>query len=106
MRWSVGVVHHSKHSWYQSQAPSETHQDDVAERTSREQQVDPVLNLSELDVEAGRDDTALVDATVELDDDLARAVVVLKAADASEISRAQRFDVVNVQSPRTRQCSL
>lgn len=30
-----------------------------------------------LDVEAGGDDTGLVDAAVELDDDLARAVVVL-----------------------------
>ena len=50
--------------------------DDVAERTGGEEERDPVLDLSELDVETGRDDSALVDASVELDDDLARAVVV------------------------------
>lgn len=51
-------------------------QDDVTERTGGHEQVDPVLDLRQLDVEAGRDDTALVDATVELDDDLAGSVVV------------------------------
>lgn len=51
-------------------------QDDVTERTGREQQVDPVFNLRQLNVESGRDDSGLVDATVELDDDLAGSVVV------------------------------
>jgi hypothetical protein len=66
------------------QAPSfftasrqKTYEDDVAERTGGEEQVDPRLDLSELDVEAGRDDSALVDAAVELNDNLARAVVIL-----------------------------
>lgn len=51
-------------------------EDDVAERTRGHEQVDPVLNLAELDVEAGRDDAALVDPAIELDDNLAGAVVV------------------------------
>jgi hypothetical protein len=51
-------------------------QDDVTERTGGEQQVDPVFNLRQLNVESGRDDSGLVDATVELDDDLAGSVVV------------------------------
>lgn len=76
-----------------------THEDDVAERTRRQEEGNPLLNVRETDVEAGadrarlsvpvprqtihlsmtlhsRDDTALVDATVELDNELARAVVV------------------------------
>jgi hypothetical protein len=46
-------------------------QDDVSERTGRQQDVDPVLNLRELYVEARGDDTAFVDSSVELDDNLA-----------------------------------
>ena len=48
----------------------DTHQDDDTETTSREQQVDPCLNLSCLHVVARRDDTSLVQATVELNNDL------------------------------------
>ena len=51
-------------------------QNDVTERTSGEEQVDPVFDLGQLDVESGRDDSGLVDTTVELNDDLARSVVV------------------------------
>lgn len=69
-------------------------QDNIAELTRRQQLDNPLLELAELDVVAGRDDTSLVDAAhtininlvntlnrqyipaVELDDDLARAVVV------------------------------
>ena len=47
-----------------------THEDDDAEATSREEQVDPCFNLVHLDVVARRDDTSLVEATVQLDDDL------------------------------------
>lgn len=54
-----------------------THEDDVPEGTGGEEEVDPGLDLGELDVEAGGDDSALVDAAVELDNDLARAVVIL-----------------------------
>ena len=62
-----------------------THEDDLAEGTGGEEQVDPVLNLADLDVEARGDDTRLVQAAVELDDDLARAVVVddLEVADVA-----------------------
>ena len=50
--------------------------DDVTERTRGQELLNPVLNLTELDVEARRDDTTLVDAAVELDDNLTGAVVV------------------------------
>lgn len=58
---------------------------DVAERTSREELADPLLDLAERDVEARGDDTALVEAAVELDDDLAGAVVIdlLELADVA-----------------------
>lgn len=49
---------------------------DVTERTSWQKLLNPVLNLAELDVEAGRDDTTLVDAAVELDNNFARSVVI------------------------------
>jgi hypothetical protein len=59
-------------------------EDDEAELTRRQQLDDPLLELRELDVVAGRDDAALVEAAVELDNDLAVAVVVdlLELADA------------------------
>lgn len=51
-------------------------EDDVAELTGREQLDNPLLEVSEADVVAGRDDTGLVEAAVELDNDLAGAVVI------------------------------
>lgn len=51
-------------------------QDDVAELTGREQLDNPLLELGEADVVAGGDDTGLVEAAVELDDNLAGAVVI------------------------------
>jgi hypothetical protein len=51
-------------------------EDNVAELTSGEQLDNPLLELGEADVVTGRDDTALVEAAVELDDDLAGAVVI------------------------------
>ena len=51
-------------------------ENDVTELTRGEKLDDPLLHVAELDVVAGRDDTGLVDAAVELDDDLAVAVVV------------------------------
>lgn len=51
-------------------------QDDVTELTRRKQLNDPLLHLLELDVVAGRDAAGLVEAAVELDDNLAVAVVV------------------------------
>lgn len=58
---------------------------DVTERTGGQELLNPVLDLAELNVEAGRDDTALVDTAVELDDNLARTVVVdlLELADVA-----------------------
>lgn len=51
-------------------------EDDVAELTSREQLDNPLLELGETDVVAGRDDADLVEAAVELDNDLAGSVVI------------------------------
>lgn len=50
--------------------------DDVAELTRGQQLDDPLLEVAELDVVAGGDDTGLVQAAVELDDDLAVAVII------------------------------
>ena len=51
-------------------------QDDVTELTRGEELDNPLLDIAELDVVAGGDDTSLVEAAVKLDDDLAVAVVV------------------------------
>jgi len=48
----------------------------VAELTRRQELDDPLLEIAELDVVAGGDDTSLVETSVELDDDLAVAVVI------------------------------
>jgi hypothetical protein len=50
--------------------------DKVTKLTSRQQVGGPLLKLTELDVEARGDDTALVEATIELDDNLSRTVVI------------------------------
>ena len=49
---------------------------DVTELTRGQQVDDPLLELVELDVVAGRDNTRLVQSAVQLDDNLARPVVV------------------------------
>jgi len=51
-------------------------EDNVAELTSGKELDNPLLELGEADVVAGGDDTALVEAAVELDNDLAGAVVI------------------------------
>ena len=51
-------------------------QDDVTELTGGEELSGPLLEVTELNGVAGVDDTALVQTAVELDDDLAGAVVV------------------------------
>ena len=72
MRSSVGSIRMDFWSW----GRLSTHQDDVAEPTRRQEQVDPVLNVAHLDVVARRDDTGLVEAAVQLNDDFSTAVVV------------------------------
>jgi hypothetical protein len=59
--------------------------DNVTELTRRQQLDNPLLQVAELDVVAGRDNARLVDAADELDDDLAVAVVVdlLELADVA-----------------------
>ena len=51
-------------------------QHDVTELTAGEQVAGPHLDLVHLDIEAGRDATALVQATNEIDHDLAGTVIV------------------------------
>ena len=60
-------------------------QDDVSELAGWEEVHNPFLNLVDGYVKAGGDHTAFVKATVQLDDDLAGAVVVddLKLSDVS-----------------------
>ena len=60
-------------------------QDHVSELTGRQEFDNPLLKVAEADVEAGGDDTGLVEAAVELDDDLARAVIIdfLELADVA-----------------------
>jgi hypothetical protein len=54
----------------------ETHKNDNPKPSSRQQQIDPTLNLGVLDVKPGGDDARFVQSAVELDDDFAGAVVV------------------------------
>lgn len=51
-------------------------EDDVAELTRRQELDGPLLEISQLDVVAGRDDTSLVETAVQLNDNLAGAVVI------------------------------
>ena len=51
-------------------------EDEVTELTGREDVRDPLVELGELDIEAGGHDTALVETADEGDDDLAAAVVI------------------------------
>ena len=61
-----------QHSYYAGwEREGGTYEDDLAEGTGGEEQVDPVLDLADLDVEAGGDDARLVQAAVELNDNLA-----------------------------------
>ena len=55
------------------------------ELTRRQEVVGPLLNVGDGDVEPGHDDAALVEATSQVDDDLAAAVVVddLELADVA-----------------------
>jgi len=51
-------------------------EDDVAELTRGKQLDNPLLKVLQGDVVAGRDDTSLVETSIELDHDLAVAVVI------------------------------
>mmetsp|Transcript_29150 Transcript_29150/g.43240 ORF Transcript_29150/g.43240 Transcript_29150/m.43240 type:complete len:129 (-) Transcript_29150:34-420(-) len=51
-------------------------QDDVTEQTRGKKVDDPLFDVLDLDVEARRDDTALVDAAEQVDADLSGAVIV------------------------------
>jgi len=51
-------------------------EDHVSELTGWQELHNPLLEIGQTDVVAGGDDTGLVEAAVELDDNLARSVVV------------------------------
>lgn len=51
-------------------------QDDVTKLSGGQQVVSPSLDVGDLDVESGRDNTTLVQSTVQLNDDLTGAVVI------------------------------
>lgn len=51
-------------------------QDNDTKRTSGQELLDPRLNSTQRNVEARRNDTALVDSSEQLNDDLAGSVVV------------------------------
>ena len=51
-------------------------QDQETELTSGQQVTNPLFHFTKLDVETGRDDTTLVQATVQLNDNLTSAVVI------------------------------
>ena len=51
-------------------------EDDVTELARREKVVDPLLEVSQGDVESGGDDSALVDTANQVDNDLATTVVI------------------------------
>lgn len=51
-------------------------QDDVTELTGGQELDNPLLEVTETNVVAGGDDTSLVETAVQLDDDLAGAVVI------------------------------
>lgn len=51
-------------------------QDDVTKLSGGQQVVSPSLNVTNLHVESGGDDATLVQSTVQLNDDLARSVIV------------------------------
>jgi hypothetical protein len=67
------------------QCPSSAYEDDDAEATCREEQVDPGLDVAGSNVVAWADDAGLVETAVQLDNDLAGAVVVndLELADVA-----------------------
>ena len=56
--------------------PGRSGQDDITELTGRQQVVGPSFDVADLDVESGGDDTTLVQSAVQLNDNLARSVVV------------------------------
>ena len=58
------------------QTKKKTYQDDNSESTGREEQIDPRFNLGSLYVESRGDHAGFVKSSVELDDDLAGAMIV------------------------------
>jgi len=53
-----------------------TYQDDNPKTTGWEQQVYPALDLVDLDVVTGRDDTGFIQSAVQLNDNLSRPMII------------------------------
>ena len=71
-------------------------QDNETELSSWQQVVSPLFNVGNLDVESWRDDTTLVQSTVQLNDNLTRSVVI----DVLKLTNVTCLYVSN----RTNQC--
>jgi hypothetical protein len=78
-------------------------EDDESKRSGGEEQVDPRLDLVDLDVESGRDDSRLVESTVELNDDLAGSVVVndLELSDVAWTRESARLSATAVRQNKS-----
>ena len=68
-------------------------EDDVSELTRWKELDDPLLHITETDVVPGGDTSSLVDTSVELDDDLAGAVII----DLLELANIACSQEVNVR---------
>ena len=69
-------------------------QDHISKLSTRKQLHHPLLEVFELDIVSGRNDTGLVEAAVELNDDLAISVIVnfFELANVACSNRVSHFD--------------
>lgn len=79
--------------------------DDKTERSGRQEQVDPRLDLVNLDVESRGDNSGLVQSTVKLDDDLTGSVVIddLEVTDVSYETETETKDQPQVKRKKQRE---
>lgn len=77
-------------------------EDNVTELTGWQELDNPLLEIGETDVVTGRDNTSLVKTAVQLDDDLARSVVIdllefTNVTCKTELACCERLNVVHQQ---------
>ena len=77
----------------------------IAETTSREKQVNPRLDLTMLNVEAGRDNTRFVETTIKLDYNLARTMVIDNGK-FTNVAYKQLISINNKQKKTMKACRL
>jgi hypothetical protein len=56
--------------------PSTGGKNNISNTSSRQKLIDPFLQIGKTNIETRRDDTAFVETTVKLNDNLARAVII------------------------------